>query len=66
MISLDEHNKQKAMLHRKLSDPYPNGIACPQCGKELWDTDPTEVLASNPPKKRVHCPSCGFVSFATK
>ena len=35
--------------------PHPNGIACPQCGKELWDTQPMVTLTSYPAQKNVHC-----------
>lgn len=35
-----------------------NGIACPGCGRELMDTNPSVILCSNPPQKDVHCPHC--------
>jgi DNA-directed RNA polymerase subunit RPC12/RpoP len=45
---------------RKLNEPHPNGLACPKCGAELWDSNPMIVLASYPPQKNVHCPSCNY------
>lgn len=39
----------------------PNGIACPECGKELVDTNPSVTLTSNPPQKRVGCRRCRWI-----
>ena len=66
MKTLEEHNEQRMnnwRLLEKMKDPHPNGIACPECGKELWDSNPTAVLASNPPKKNVDCPECGYRGY---
>jgi hypothetical protein len=41
-----------------------NGVACPKCGEEMYDTNPNLVLTSNPPKKSVHC-KCGFSGYRT-
>ncbi len=43
--------------------PHPNGIACPECGKELWDTSPDLTLTSHPPQKNVHCPECRYAGY---
>jgi len=37
-------------------------IACDHCGTELFCTDP-ELLLSNPPRKRIGCPGCGWIGF---
>lgn len=60
--SLDEYNKETQEI-RRLYVGYPrlNGLACPKCGKELYDSDGM-VLCSNPPKTRVHC-ECGFMGY---
>jgi len=67
MKTLDQHNterrKQIEELRQSLQ-PHPNGIACPKCSAELWDTDPMMMLASCPPQKNVHCPSCGYRGYA--
>jgi hypothetical protein len=55
-------NDERAKLLQAPIGPEPNGIACPRCGEELWDTQPNITLTSNPPRKEVHCPSCGFTS----
>ena len=62
--TLDEHN---ARLNRWLNSnaPHPNGIACPKCGEELYDSDPMTMLASDPPQKNIAClrPNCGYIGF---
>lgn len=64
--TLDEHNAQRMEQHRqimKAMEPHANGIACPECEGELWDSNPSVLLSSNPPKKCVHCPKCGYRGF---
>lgn len=61
--SLEEHNRQildyyaeQEELRRK---GRANGIACPECGKELVDN--IEItLMSNPPQKQIWCPNCNY------
>jgi hypothetical protein len=62
--SLNEWNEERRTGHARVGTPGPrhNGIACPKCGKELFDSDPTTTLASSPPQKNVHC-ECGFVGY---
>lgn len=59
--SLADHNSQ-CETRPQNSVPHPNGIACPACGKELWDSNPSLTLTSNPPKKNVHC-GCGYHGY---
>lgn len=61
LISLVEHDRE-AFKEFKRSGGYPktNGIACPQCGKELVDTDGNILLMSMPPKMRIFCPDCRY------
>jgi len=40
--------------------PVLNGIQCPGCHAELMDTHPNVTITSAPPRKEVHCPSCGW------
>lgn len=64
--SLNQFNQEKLHQHdqqRLAMQPHPNGIECPQCGKELWDSDPTLTLTSYPAKKNIHCPECGFTGY---
>ena len=67
MKTLAEHNAEMAILGQNTIDamkPHPNGIACPQCNKELWDTDPCCTLATWPRgQKNIHCPACGYKGF---
>lgn len=62
LISLDEHNK---IRHNITFPEYPmlNGIACPKCGEEMYDTN-SNVLCSYPPKKNVHCEKCRHRDYA--
>ena len=48
---------------RESQQPHPNGIACPKCGKELWDGNPMTTLPSDPPKKNIDCPECGYRGY---
>lgn len=61
LISLEDHNRSRAQRVGQFgSAPIPNGIACPECGKELVDSTPDMVLTSWPAQHRVHCPSCNY------
>lgn len=67
LMSLEQFNQQKLDEHQsqleQISKPQKNGIACPKCHKELTDTCPDVLLASNPPQKYVHCDACGFHGY---
>ena len=64
MKALEEHNKEAMRIHHALNDNSPrrNGISCPECGLELWDSCPMVTLTSNPPQKNVHC-DCGYRGY---
>ena len=62
MKTLDEFNASRSWLSTG-PEPHPNNIECPDCGKELWDSEPQVTLTSNPPQKRVHCPACDFAGL---
>lgn len=66
MNNLEDWNKDRAKAIFDANAPGPNGIACPACNAELWDTNPMMILASNPPQLNVHCPKCGFKSYRIK
>jgi len=59
MKTLAEHNQERRDVHSVVNAPQKNGIACPDCGAELWDTSPNVTLTTNPPLKNIHC-GCGF------
>lgn len=39
-----------------------NGIACPKCGNEMFDSSPMATLMSYPPQKEVGC-QCGYKGY---
>jgi hypothetical protein len=61
--TLEEHNK----LFQEYYNPkmLKNGIACPECGEELVDSNPLETLMSFPPQKSIHCikDGCGYKGY---
>lgn len=61
MNTIDQYNRERWEHYHLINDAHPNGIACPECGKELWDSAPNFSLTSNPPQKHVHCPNCGWI-----
>ena len=66
MKTLDEHNNERREAYdalRKKQEPHANGIACPKCDEELWDSSPMMTLTSSPPKKDVHCLKCGYRGY---
>jgi len=66
MKTLDKHNLERQEEHQLIiqsQQPHPNGIECPDCGKELWDSNPTVTLTSNPCKKNINCPECGYIGY---
>ena len=62
--TLTEHNAEYWSYYAARYNPQPerNGIGCPECGEELWDSNPMMTLTSNPPKKNVHC-DCGYTGY---
>jgi len=48
--------------HRE-EEPKLNGVACPKCGAELFDTKPSVVLTSYPPQRNIHCSVCGYKGY---
>jgi DNA-directed RNA polymerase subunit RPC12/RpoP len=62
LFSLDEWNgaRTEHWFSRKPNDKLLwNSIACPKCGKELYDRS-EEVLTSFPPKRNIVCKACDF------
>jgi len=60
LVSLENYNEHK-MTHHFLESKFGapdhvfNGIACPNCGDELYDSEPNATLMSDPPQKSVEC-----------
>lgn len=62
--SLGDHNREARMEWRDCAG-RPNGIACPDCGAELWDRHPwvtyqITTINTNPPLCEVQCRNCGY------
>lgn len=66
MKTLNEFNNERLNEHyreiQEINKPRKNGISCPNCGKELFDTTPAFTLMSNPPQMNVHC-VCGYKGY---
>jgi ribosomal protein S27E len=66
METLEDHENRKRKAFQQFNNsPVLNGIECPKCGEELYDSTPNTILASYPPQKNVHCHNCGYVGYRT-
>ena len=63
--TLAENNGEAFSRNHAMSinEPELNGIACPKCGEELYDSNPNTILTSNPPQKNVHCSKCDHIGY---
>lgn len=65
--NLAEHNGIASTFQHAMNDNSArlNGIACPKCGEELYDTNPMITLTSIPAQKNVHCSNteCNYVGY---
>ena len=61
--TLDEHNNTYYYKRSYVRSPLLNGIACPECNSELYDSDPMKVLLTYPAKKAVHCDCCEYKGY---
>lgn len=57
--SLDDSNEE-AFERQLIGAPVKNGIACPRCGAELYDTNPDRTLTTYPPQRNTNCGSCPY------
>ncbi len=62
LISLEEANKAAIDNYWKKNPPAQNGIACPVCGEELWDSNPGHQYFTTPPQIATECRKCSFRS----
>jgi ribosomal protein S27AE len=62
---LNEHNAQASGMQWAMNDDSSvlNGIACPKCGEEMYDSNPMVTLTSMPAQKNVHCSKCDYVGY---
>jgi C4-type Zn-finger protein len=56
LISLEEHNR----IATQINETGGNGIACPTCGNELFDSTNNIVLTSYPPQYLTFCRNCNY------
>ncbi len=59
LISLKDSNDAVWEAFLKKNPPAPNGIACPECGKELWDDCSIQILWA-PRRIAITCIACEF------
>ncbi len=45
------------------NEPILNGLKCPDCNHEMYDSNPMVILTSYPPKKDVKCFNCGYQGY---
>ena len=63
LITLEENYLSKSIDMFNHNEPILNGIACPKCGEELFDSNPMITLASYPAKKNINCSKCDYVGY---
>lgn len=63
--TLEEHNASLIDFVICSNEPVKNGIACPKCGDELYDTCPNITLTSHPAQKNIGClkNGCGYNGY---
>lgn len=63
--TIDESNAESLKKQITLDDntPKKNGIACPVCSMELFDSMPNFTLTSNPAMKNTHCTHCDYAGY---
>ena len=58
--TLEEHNK--GIQDYSIPKVEYNGIACPKCGEELYDSR-NVILTSYPPQRNVACSKCDYTGY---
>lgn len=59
MKTLDEHNKERHLIHSIFNDKKQNaGVKCDDCDVEMYYDNPHVALASWPMQQSVVCPKC--------
>jgi hypothetical protein len=70
LISFEDHQTSALARYeeRMIKDIHPNGIACPKCGSELYDTEPDIILTTLPAQLNVKCTNhkCDFDGYRFK
>jgi len=63
LITLEENDSLRSVHVYNHNEPRLNGIACPECGEELLDSNPMITLTSYPAKKNINCSKCDYVGY---
>ncbi|KKN26646.1 hypothetical protein LCGC14_0872740 [marine sediment metagenome] len=63
LIPLGEWNSEQQLEY---IFPQLNGIKCPDCGAELYDSDGYVVYMGGIPRIRIICKECGYVGNRVK
>lgn len=59
---LSQHNEENTLA--PVNKSVKNGIACPECGEGLIDTNPNKtVLTRGVAEKGVACTACGYKGY---
>ena len=62
--SLAQHDAERIeSMPRWGMNKQKNGIACPTCGEELYDSNPMVTLTSFPAQKNIHCEKCNYSGY---
>ena len=65
MKTLEEFNRIRAQIYdttvKKVD--FENGIECPQCKKELFDSCDGPLFLSDPPQRAIYCKQCGYTGY---
>ena len=63
----DFNNERREVWHTSsTNEPVGNDIECPECGEELFDSNPDLTLTSYPTQKNVHCDKCHYTGYRIK
>ena len=61
LTPLEVHNKMaRDTFFRGMNPRAYNGLACPKCGCELYDSSPNRMSESLPPQFAVACSNCEY------
>lgn len=64
LISLEEWEESRKNLWQNITEAK-NGIACPECGEELYD-DCTLIITTNPARIHIFCKDCEWTGTRTE
>lgn len=63
VVLVNDNNTSTTLWNSENDKPVKNGCICPNCGEELYDTNPSIILTSHPAQKNVHCNTCNYKGY---